>query len=95
MERLGVVGGTFDPIHCGHLLLAQFVRERLPLDRVLFMPAADPPHKDHREDIAPGAHRWTLVVRATADEPGFEASRVELDRTGKSYTAFPDPRSQK
>ncbi|MBQ41740.1 MAG: nicotinate-nucleotide adenylyltransferase [Candidatus Brocadiia bacterium] len=86
MERLGVMGGTFDPIHCGHLLLARSVRERLPLDRVLFVPAADPPHKDHRADIAASAHRWAMVERAIADEPGFEASPVELERNGKSYT---------
>ena len=86
MERLGIMGGTFDPIHCGHLLLARNLLERLPLDRILFVPAADPPHKNHRTDIATGAHRWAMVKRAIADEPGFEVSSVELERNGKSYT---------
>ncbi|MFA6108328.1 MAG: nicotinate-nucleotide adenylyltransferase [Candidatus Latescibacterota bacterium] len=86
MERLGVMGGTFDPIHVGHVLLALWARERLPLDRVLFVPAADPPHKETRPDMAPAADRWVMVERAIAGFPGFAASRLELDRPGKSYT---------
>jgi nicotinate-nucleotide adenylyltransferase len=101
MERLGVMGGTFDPIHVGHVLLALWARERLLLDRVLFVPAADPPHKEARPDLAPAADRWAMVERAIAGFAGFEASRLELDRAGKSYTvdtlralraAFPDSR---
>ena len=86
MQRLGIIGGTFDPIHCGHLLLATFVAEQLRLGRVLFVPAADPPRKDHRSDLAPAEDRWQMVRRAVAGVPGFEASRLELDRPGKSYT---------
>lgn len=86
MERLGVMGGTFDPIHVGHVLLALWARERLSLDRVLFVPAADPPHKEARPDLAPAADRWAMVERAIAGFPGFAASRLELDRPGKSYT---------
>lgn len=86
MERLGVMGGTFDPIHCGHLLLARYVCEHVGLDRVLFVPAADPPHKDHRSDMVSGAHRFAMVERALADLDDFETSRLELERPGKSYT---------
>lgn len=84
--KLGLMGGTFDPIHCGHVLLAQFVREALALDRVLFVPAADPPHKDSRRLGAGAEDRWRMVELAIAGLPAFEASRLELDRPGKSYT---------
>ena len=85
-DRLGIVGGTFDPIHNGHLLLARFVSEKMDLDRVLFIPAATPPHKDHRDDIAPSACRWAMVEFALEGIDDFEASRSELDRPGRSYT---------
>ena len=83
-ERLGVLGGTFDPVHSGHVLLAQAILERLPLDRVLFVPAADPPHK--RCLVASAAHRFEMVRLAIEDLDGMEASRAELDRDGPSYT---------
>ena len=86
MPRLGVLGGTFDPVHCGHVLLAVAAREQLDLDRVLFVPAADPPHKDHRPDLAPAEDRWHMVQAALSGVDGLEASRLELDRPGKSYT---------
>lgn len=86
MERLGVMGGTFDPVHVGHVLLALWAKERIPLDRVLFVPAADPPHKEARPGMASAADRWAMVERAIAGFAGFEASRLELDRAGKSYT---------
>ena len=86
MRRLGVIGGTFDPIHNGHLLLARFVSEQIDLDKVLFVPAAAPPHKDHRDDIAAAASRWTMVELAVEGIGDFEASRLELDRPGRSYT---------
>ena len=86
MQRLGIVGGTFDPIHIGHVLLALFALERLPLDRVLFVPAAYPPHKESRPDTAPVEDRWAMVRLAIEALPHFQASRVELDRPGKSYT---------
>lgn len=85
MQRVGVLGGTFDPIHIGHVLLAQFVRERLALGTVLFVPAADPPHKEGRRDLAPAADRWAMVERAIEGIPYFQGSRLELDRPGKSY----------
>ena len=86
MRRLGVMGGTFDPIHIGHLLLAQSVQEKMLLDAVLFIPAADPPHKEDRIDMAPAADRLAMVELAIEGFPGFRSSRIELDRPGKSYT---------
>lgn len=86
MARLGIIGGTFDPIHTGHVLLALFSMERLSLDQVLFIPAADPPHKEARPDTAAAEDRWVMVERAIEGFSGFEASRIELERPGKSYT---------
>ena len=85
-DRIGIVGGTFDTIHNGHLLLARFVSEKMNLNRVLFIPAAAPPHKGHRDDIAPSSCRWTMVELALAGIDDFTASRTELDRPGPSYT---------
>jgi nicotinate-nucleotide adenylyltransferase len=82
---VGVLGGTFDPIHIGHLAAAEEVREALGLERVLFVPAGIPPHKPDRVITAPH-HRLAMVELAIAGNPAFEASRVELDRTGPSYT---------
>ena len=64
MRRIGVIGGTFDPIHHGHLLLARFALEQIPLDEVLFIPAADPPLKQGA--YAPAEERWTMVELAVA-----------------------------
>lgn len=84
MRRIGVIGGTFDPIHHGHLLLARFALEQIPLDEVLFIPAADPPLKQGA--YAPAEERWAMVELAVAGCADFAASRLELDRPGKSYT---------
>ena len=84
MRRIGVIGGTFDPIHHGHLLLARFALEQIPLDEVLFIPAADPPLKQGA--CAPAEERWAMVELAVAGCADFAASRLELDRPGKSYT---------
>jgi len=88
IERLGVLGGTFDPPHYGHLLLADTARVQLDLDRVLFAPVGQPPHKPEAQPSSI-AHRVALVKTALADvgEPAFELSRVDLDRTGPHYTA--------
>ena len=83
-ERLGILGGTFDPVHCGHVLLARFVLERLPLDRVLFVPAADPPHKS--DVLSAAEHRWQMVRLAVDSLDGMQASDIELRRQGVSYT---------
>ena len=84
MRRIGVIGGSFDPIHHGHLLLARFALEQIPLDEVLFIPAADQPLKHGA--YAPAEERWTMVKLAVAGCADFAASRLELDRPGKSYT---------
>jgi len=83
--REGILGGSFDPIHNGHLHVAREARRRLGLDRVLFVPARVPPHKQGAEVSAP-EHRLAMVRLAVAGEPGFEVSDVELRREGPSYT---------
>ena len=84
-DRMGVLGGTFDPIHVGHLIAAEGVRVELQLDRVIFLPAAAPPHKDSA-DISDAGHRLQMVRLAVEDNPAFEVSEVELRRGGTSYT---------
>ena len=74
MRRVGLIGGTFDPIHNGHVLLALFTRETLALDEVVFIPAADPPHKDSTHEQAD--QRMVMVEMAIALVDGFSASRI-------------------
>jgi nicotinate-nucleotide adenylyltransferase len=83
--RLGVMGGTFNPVHYGHLAAADEVREAFVLDTVIFVPAAVPPHKDQGEIIDP-RHRFMMTVLATVSHPHFIVSSVEIDRPGASYT---------
>jgi nicotinate-nucleotide adenylyltransferase len=83
--KLGVIGGTFDPPHYGHLVLAENGRVQLRLDRVLFVLAGQPPHKPDRP-IAAAHHRLAMVEAAIADRPAFALSRVDLDRPGPHYT---------
>jgi nicotinate-nucleotide adenylyltransferase len=83
--RIGLFGGTFDPIHTGHVEVAETVRSALGLDRMLVVVANDPWQK-HDRPVSPAEDRYALVVAALADRPGLEASRVELDRGGPSYT---------
>lgn len=83
--RYGILGGTFDPPHIAHLVVAQEVLARLSLDHVYFMPAGQPPHK-RAHAISPAADRLAMVQRAVADHLGFAVSTVELDRPGPSYT---------
>ncbi len=85
MRRIGVLGGSFDPIHLGHLLLADDLREALALDEVRFVPARHPPHKPDR-DLAAAEHRYAMTKLAIRGNPHFTVSRVELDRPGPSYT---------
>ena len=82
---LGVFGGTFDPIHLGHLAIAEEAREALGLERVLFVPAAASPFKADRV-VADAAHRLAMVEAAIEGNPGFSCTRLELDRPGPSYT---------
>ena len=84
--RLGLLGGTFDPIHIGHLILAEETRLKLALDRVIFMPAAQPWRKSDRR-IAPAADRLEMVLRAIEGNPHFAPSEIELKREGPTYTA--------
>lgn len=85
MARTAVFGGSFNPIHYGHLLMADEVLEALGLDRVLFVPAASPPHKA-AATLAPAADRYAMVERAIAGDARFAISDVELARSGPSYT---------
>ena len=85
VTRAGLLGGSFNPIHFGHLLFADEVRERLGLDRMIFVPAASPPHKPASQ-LAPAADRFAMVERAVAANPAFSVSDVELRRGGPSYT---------
>lgn len=83
--KIAIMGGTFNPIHYAHLLSAEQVREGLSYDKILFVPAARPPHKS-QPDMVSAEHRYQMVLLATAGNPYFEVSRIELDRAGPSYT---------
>ena len=82
---LGIMGGTFDPIHLGHLAAADEAREVLGLERILFVPAGIPPHKADEGVTAP-EHRLAMVGAAIADNSAFEVSRIDIDRPGPSFT---------
>jgi nicotinate-nucleotide adenylyltransferase len=83
--RVAILGGTFDPIHLGHLILAEEARDQLALSAVYFVPAGNPPHKQDRR-LAPAEERLALINLAIADNPAFHASRVDVDRPGPHYT---------
>ncbi|MBI3783551.1 MAG: nicotinate-nucleotide adenylyltransferase [Deltaproteobacteria bacterium] len=83
--RIGILGGTFNPVHLAHLRSAEEVREAQQLDRVLFIPSANPPHKS-RSDLASAAHRIAMVRRAIAGNPAFRVSSIETERRGRSYS---------
>jgi nicotinate-nucleotide adenylyltransferase len=83
--RIGVFGGSFDPVHVGHLIAAECCREQAGLDRVVFVPAAVPPHKRDRV-LAEPQHRLEMLRLATGGHDAFAISTVELDRGGVSYT---------
>jgi nicotinate-nucleotide adenylyltransferase len=85
VTKVGLLGGSFDPVHVGHLVLAEAVRERLDLSRVLFVPNRLPPHKPGRKMASP-ADRLRMVELAIADNQAFAASDIELRRDGKSYS---------
>jgi nicotinate-nucleotide adenylyltransferase len=84
--RLGIFGGTFDPVHYGHLLLAECCREQCRLDAVWFLPAAVPPHKQ-RKDLTPAAARVEMLELAVTANEAFSVCRYEADRGGLNYTA--------
>ena len=83
--RLGVMGGTFDPIHHGHLVAASEVADFLGLDEVIFVPTGQPWQKDDRR-VSPAEDRYLMTVIATASNPRFSVSRVDIDRPGETYT---------
>lgn len=83
--RIGVFGGSFDPVHVGHLIAAECAREQARLDRVVFVPAAAPPHKPGRI-LAEGRHRLEMLALAIGGHEAFSVSSLEVDRGGTSYT---------
>ena len=84
-KRLGIMGGTFDPLHYGHLVAAEMARNEYKLDKVIFIPTGSPPHKVGRTITDPEL-RFQMVELATEDNSFFEVSRMEIGRTGHSYT---------
>ncbi|HHW43906.1 nicotinate-nucleotide adenylyltransferase [Desulfofundulus thermobenzoicus] len=85
IKRLGIMGGTFDPIHYGHLVAAEGARHAFQLEKVIFIPAGRPPHKTGRQ-ISSAHHRWIMTELAVASNPFFDTSTLEVDRPGYSYT---------
>ncbi|MFA5093256.1 MAG: nicotinate-nucleotide adenylyltransferase [Candidatus Omnitrophota bacterium] len=83
--KIGILGGTFNPVHIGHLILAEEAREKLGLDKVIFIPTALPPHKDN-VNIAPAEDRLKMLKLATKSNKYFAVSDIEIRRGGKSYT---------
>lgn len=88
-KKIGIMGGTFDPIHIGHLLIAEQAFQQFALDKVLFMPAGNPPHKKNREGRATNEQRMEMVRMAIENNPHFELSLMEMNESnesGYSYT---------
>jgi nicotinate-nucleotide adenylyltransferase len=85
MSRVGIMGGTFDPIHHGHLVAASEVAMRYELDEVIFVPTGEPWQKSDRR-VSPAEHRYLMTVIATASNPRFWVSRVDIDRAGPTFT---------
>ncbi len=83
--NIGIMGGTFDPLHLGHLLVAEQAREQMALDEVWFMPSNQPPHKDHLPKASP-QQRLDMVRIAIANHPNFKLSELEFERSGISYS---------
>lgn len=84
VQRIGVMGGTFDPIHLGHLMIAEAVWNEYRLDKILFIPSANPPHKSNV--LTSAKHRFNMALLATCSNPHFEVSSIEMERQGPSYT---------
>jgi nicotinate-nucleotide adenylyltransferase len=84
-RRVGIMGGTFDPIHHGHLVAASEVESLFALDEVIFVPTGEPWQKSERR-VSPAEHRYLMTVIATASNPRFWVSRVDIDRDGPTYT---------
>jgi len=86
VQRIGLFGGSFNPIHFGHLVPAQAAAEQLGLDKLIVVPSASPPHKATGSHLASAEHRLEMVRRAVADVSPFDVSDIELKRAGPSYT---------
>ena len=84
-NKMGVLGGTFDPVHMGHLIMAEYIRERFSLEKVIFMPSANPPHKKF-QNVTNSSSRYDMVGLAIEDNQDFTVSDMELKRAGNSYT---------
>jgi nicotinate-nucleotide adenylyltransferase len=85
-RRIGVMGGTFDPVHHGHLVAASEVAYTFDLDEVVFVPTGQPYQKERRRDVSAAEDRYLMTVIATASNPRFSVSRVDIDRPGPTYT---------
>ena len=85
-QRIGILGGTFDPPQMGHLILAEYSRETLAMDQILFVPVGDHPFK-HDDTRQPVAHRLAMLELAISGNPAFSISRVDIDRAGPHYSA--------
>ncbi len=83
--KIGLMGGTFNPIHLGHLFISEHIRMNADLDKIVFIPSGNPPHKDSKEVIS-AKHRYNMVLLAIEDNPYFDLSTIEMDREGNSYT---------
>ena len=84
-KRVGIFGGTFDPIHIGHLIVAETIMDEFHLGKVVFIPAAVPPHKLDKQ-ISPAKHRYMMTMLATCSNPRFQVSDMEMHRQGPSYS---------
>ncbi|SHI50427.1 nicotinate-nucleotide adenylyltransferase [Geosporobacter subterraneus DSM 17957] len=85
LKRIGIMGGTFDPIHYGHLVIAEQIRCEYRLDKILFIPAGNPPHKLNT-DVSSSRHRYFMTLLATVTNPFFEVSKIEMEGEEISYT---------
>ena len=94
-KRIGIMGGTFDPIHMGHLILGEKAYEQFSLDQVLFMPAGNPPHKRNRAGRASDEQRVEMVRRAINGNPHFALSLIEMNEEGYTYTYRTSGKSEK
>ncbi|MGI6570464.1 MAG: nicotinate-nucleotide adenylyltransferase [Caldicoprobacterales bacterium] len=84
-KRIGIMGGTFDPVHIGHLFIAEAVRDAFSLERVIFVPTGDPPHKKTSR-LTPGLLRVEMLEHAICGNPFFQVSSMEVERKGTTYT---------
>lgn len=83
--KIGIMGGTFDPIHNGHLIISEYIRDYLDLDEIIFIPAGQPPHKDKKGVLSP-FHRYKMTKLAIEDNPKFSISDIEIKKNKTSYT---------